>query len=156
MKTVLIGLALLAAVPMLRAAEPEGFALWKRDAIQKTGKDLAAKIDAQKFAFKEFGNYGNHMIGLSHREADGGAEVHETQVDIFIVESGKATLIVGGTLLEPKTVKPNEIRGTGLEGGTTSVLTAGDIVHIPAKVPHQLKIAAGTAFNYTVIKVDTK
>jgi len=31
----------------------------------------------------------------------------------------------------------------------------GDIVHIPANVPHQLKIAAGTKLTYLVIKVDT-
>jgi hypothetical protein len=29
-------------------------------------------------------------------------------------------------------------------------------VHIPANVPHQLKIAAGKKFTYTVVKVDIK
>src|SRR5262249_23128287 len=153
-KTVLIALTLLGGVTLLRAADPEGFGLWKSDSIQKTGSDLAGKIDEQKFAFKEFGNYGNHMIGLSHREGDGSAEMHETQVDIWIVDSGEATLVLGGTIVEPKTVKPHEIRGKAIDGGTTSALTAGDIVHIPAKVPHQLKIATGKTFNYTVIKVD--
>ena len=128
--------------------------MWKRDAIQKTGEDLSGKTDEQKFAFKEFGNYGNHMIGLSHREGDGSAEMHETQVDIWIVESGEATLVLGGTILEPKTVKPHEVRGRSIEGGSTSQLGPGDIVHIPAKVPHQLKI--GKSFTYTVIKVDSQ
>jgi mannose-6-phosphate isomerase-like protein (cupin superfamily) len=154
MKTVFIALALLGGVAVLRAADPEGFGLWKSDAIQRSGNDLAGKIDEQKFAFKEFGNYGNHMIGLSHREGDGSAEMHETQVDIWIVESGAATLVLGGTIVEPKTVKPHEIRGKAIEGGTTSALMAGDIVHIPAKVPHQLKIEK--SFTYTVIKVDSK
>lgn len=154
MKTVLMILVLLGGVTLLRAADPEGFGLWKRDAIQKTGEDLSGKTDEQKFAFKEFGNYGNHMIGLSHREGDGSAEMHETQVDIWIVESGEATLVLGGTILEPKTVKPHEVRGRSIEGGSTSQLGPGDIVHIPAKVPHQLKI--GKSFTYTVIKVDSQ
>ncbi len=96
------------------------------------------------------------MIGISHREGDGSAEMHEAQVDIWIVESGEATLVLGGKIVEPKTVKPHEIRGTSIDGGTISQLTAGDIVHIPVKIPHQLKIAAGKTFTYTVIKVDSK
>ena len=102
------------------------------------------------------GTYQNHLLGVSHREGDGSAELHETQVDIWIVESGEATLVLGGTIVEPKTVKPHEVRGSSIEGGATKQLTPGDIVHIPANVPHQLKIAAGKTFTYTVIKVDSK
>jgi mannose-6-phosphate isomerase-like protein (cupin superfamily) len=77
-------------------------------------------------------------------------------VDIFFVEAGEATLVLGGKIVEPKTVKPHEIRGTSIEGGTTMQLTPGDIVHIPVKVPHQLKIAPRKTFTYTVVKVDAK
>jgi mannose-6-phosphate isomerase-like protein (cupin superfamily) len=137
------------------AADPQGFGLWKGSEIQSAATELAPKIDEQKFAWKQFGTYGNHYIGVSHREGDGSAEIHETQVDIWIVDSGEATLVLGGTMVDPKTVKPHELRGTSIEGGTTYQLAAGDIVHIPVKVPHQLKIAAGKAFTYTVIKVDS-
>jgi mannose-6-phosphate isomerase-like protein (cupin superfamily) len=156
MKTVLIALVLLGGVTVSRATDPEGFGLWKNDAIQKTGHDLEGKIDDQKFAFQQLGNYDNHMIGISHRAGDGSAEMHETQVDIFFVEAGEAMLVLGGKIIEPKTVKSHEIRGTSIEGGTTVQLTPGDIVHIPVKVPHQLKIAPGKTFTYTVVKVDAK
>jgi quercetin dioxygenase-like cupin family protein len=62
---------------------------------------------------------------------------------------------VGGTMVAPKTVKPHEVRGSSIEGGETKQLGPGDIVHIPAKIPHQLKIKSGTKFTYTVIKVDS-
>jgi mannose-6-phosphate isomerase-like protein (cupin superfamily) len=156
MKVLLLTVLLLCCVPALRAADPEGFGLWKGGAIQKSGSDLAAKIDEQKFAWQPLGDYGNHLIGISHREGDGSAEMHETQVDIWIVDSGEATLVLGGKITEPKTVKPHEIRGKSIEGGTTSQLTTGDIVHIPTRVPHQLKVAPGKNFTYTVIKVDSK
>lgn len=149
------GLLFLALATFANAAEPEGFGLWKGSDIQNAAAELAPKIDEQKFAWKQFGTYANHYIGVSHREGDGSAEIHETQVDIWIVESGEATLVLGGTMIAPKTVKPHEIRGTSIEGGTTYQLTAGDIVHIPVKIPHQLKIAAGKTFTYTVIKVDS-
>lgn len=156
MKTVLIVAMLLGGVTMSGAADPEGFELWKAEVIQKSGVHLAGKIDEQKFAFQQLGTYDNHMIGIAHREGNGSAEMHETQVDILIVQSGEATMVLGGKIVDPKTVKPHEIRGTSIDGGTTSELAAGDIVHIPVKVPHQLKIAAGKTFTYTVIKVDSK
>lgn len=147
--------AFFASASWLWAADPEGFGLWKGSAVVKTGTELAGKIDDQKFAWQPLGTYGNHLIGISHREGDGSAEVHETQADIMVVDEGEATLIVGGTMVNPKTVKPHEVRGSSIEGGETKQLGPGDIVHIPAKVPHQLKIKAGTKFTYTVVKVDT-
>ena len=147
---------LLASATWLHAADPEGFGLWKGAMVRSSGMELAGQIDEQKFAWKPLATYENHLMGISHREGDGSAELHETQADIMIVESGAATLIVGGTLVAPKTVKPHEVRGSAIEGGETKQLVQGDVVHIPAKVPHQLKIPNGTEFTYLVIKVDAK
>jgi mannose-6-phosphate isomerase-like protein (cupin superfamily) len=73
-------------------------------------------------------------------------------MDVWIVQDGAATLIVGGTMVQPKTVKPHEIRGTSIDGGETKPLKPGDIVPIPVKMPHhhQLKIAPGKTFTYLV------
>jgi mannose-6-phosphate isomerase-like protein (cupin superfamily) len=155
MKMLPMVLLLLASTTWLRAADPEGFGLWKGTAVKNSGKELASKIDDQKFAWQPLGTYQNHLMGISHREGDGSAELHETQVDILIVESGEATLVVGGTMVAPKIIKPHEVRGTSIEGGEIKQLTLGDVVHIPAKVPHQLKIASGKTFTYLVVKVDS-
>ncbi|MGC1449662.1 MAG: hypothetical protein WA830_06440 [Candidatus Sulfotelmatobacter sp.] len=148
-------LVFLTSATLLDASDPDGFALWKGDAVRKSGEELAGQLDDQKFAWKSFGTYGNHYMGISRREGDGSAEVHETQVDVWIVQAGEATLIVGGTMVQPKTVKPHEIRGPSIDRGEIKQLTPGDIIHIPAKVPHQLKIAPGKTFTYLVIKVDS-
>lgn len=147
-------LAILTLATLSHAGDPDGFHVWKGATVQNADKELAGKMDDQKFAWLPLGTYDNHLIGISHREGDGSAELHETQADIFIVDSGEATLILGGTIVDPKTAKPHEIRGASITGGTSQQLTAGDIVHIPAKVPHQLKISK--SFTYTVIKVDSK
>lgn len=149
-------LALFISATALAATDPEGFALWKATVVKNSREELSHKIDDQKFAWQGLGTYDNHLIGISHREGDGSAELHETQTDIMIVDSGNATLIVGGTMVAPKTIKPHEVRGTSIMGGETKQLSPGDIVHIPANIPHQLKIADGTKFTYLVIKVDTK
>lgn len=140
----------------VRAADPSGFGLWKASMVKQSSEELSHKIDDQKFSWQGLGTYDNHLIGISHREGDGLAELHETQTDIMIVDEGKAMLIVGGTMVAPKTIKPHEVRGTSIEGGETKEIGPGDIIHIPSNIPHQLKIAAGSKFTYLVIKVDNK
>jgi mannose-6-phosphate isomerase-like protein (cupin superfamily) len=156
MKMLFAAVLLLVSATWLNASDPQGFALWKAAEIQHSGKELAGTINEQKFANKSLAIYDNHSLTISHREGDGLAELHETQADIFVVESGTATLVVGGTMSDPKTLKPHELRGSSIQGGEMKQIAPGDVVHIPAKVPHQLKIPAGTTFVYLVVKVDIK
>jgi len=90
---------------------------------------------------------------LSRREADGVVEWHETQADIFFVQSGSATLLVGGTMVGGETVEPHEKRNGSIQGGIRRKLAAGDVVRIPPKVPHQLLLDGAPNFTYFVVKV---
>ena len=123
-----------------------------------SAKDLAAlerQLDQRRspFASKDLARYGNHYTMLAFREATGSAEVHEHETDLFVVESGEATLLSGGTVVSPRIEKAGEIRGASIQGGQRRRLAAGDIVHIPARVPHQLLIDKGQKFAYFVLKV---
>ena len=139
-------------IPMLLAwitpsrGDPEGFAVW-------TGQ--VSRIAEQQISWDQIGVYNNHLIGVSYLRDDGPAELHESQVEICIVQEGEATLVVGGTILKPETIKPHEVRGTSIKGGGETQLREGDIVHISADVPHQLKVAPGKDFIYTAIRVDS-
>jgi len=97
--------------------------------------------------------YPNHYTMLAYRNQSGGGEVHEQFADIFVVLQGSATLITGGKLVDPSTTKPGELHGTAVEGGTETALSEGDVVHIPAHLPHQLLIQSGQDFIYYVVKV---
>jgi mannose-6-phosphate isomerase-like protein (cupin superfamily) len=94
------------------------------------------------------------MISLRHK--NGGAEVHENFADLFFVVKGKATLLSGGEVQDPKTSSPGEIRGSSVKGGSSTVLKEGDFVHIPAGVSHQLLVTDGDTFLYFVVKVKEK
>ena len=152
-KTMLAVLAL-AAVPLL-AADPPGFVIWSGSELKGYGKKLAPKMNEKKVASERLATFGNHLAMIAHREADGEAELHETQADIFVVQGGAATLVVGGEMVDGKTTAPGEVRGPSIKGGERKTLGPGDIVHIPAKVPHQLLMPAGKPFTYFVVKVDT-
>lgn len=152
-----MSLLLLGTVMALSAAtEPPGFEIWPGLQLKELGKQLAPKVDAQHVALQQLGKYDNHGVLFIHREGNGEAELHETQVDLFFVQNGQATLVVGGAMVEGRTTAPHEIRGSAINGGSSRKLSAGDVVHIPAGVPHQVMVESGKQFDYVVIKVDVK
>jgi uncharacterized RmlC-like cupin family protein len=108
-------------------------------------------------ASETLGHWGNHLLLKTRRESSNGqAELHEKQSDLIVIQSGLATIIIGGTIVNGKTTAPNEIRGTSIEGGKRQALKAGDIVHVPPKTPHQVLLDAGQTLDYVVLKVDSQ
>jgi mannose-6-phosphate isomerase-like protein (cupin superfamily) len=148
-----LALALLLAGLALPAGDPPGFYLWKSAELKGFSKTLAPKMSDKKVASQIIADYGNYRFMVAHREGSGDAEYHATQADVFFVQSGEATLVVGGELVDGKTTAPNEMLAPSIKGGTEKKLAAGDVVTIPAKVPHQVKLEAGKEFTYFVVKV---
>jgi mannose-6-phosphate isomerase-like protein (cupin superfamily) len=97
--------------------------------------------------------YPNHYTMLITRHEDGQSELHAHIADVFFVVEGEAALWTGGTMESGKATDPGELRGSGLKGATSVSLKRGDVVHIPANVPHQLRLTRGTTFTYFVVKV---
>jgi uncharacterized RmlC-like cupin family protein len=141
----------LLAMPLF-GADPEGFAMYSGSDIK--ARTNAAKLDDHKVGLDRVATWGNHGLLAIRREGDGEAEVHDTQVDVIFVTSGEGTLIVGGTVVEPRTTAPGEIRGKSIKGGVSKKMSPGDVIHIPAKVPHQMLVPKLLTFE--VVKVDTK
>ncbi len=94
----------------------------------------------------------NYMVHASRREAPGMAEVHTLDTDIIYVLDGTATFITGGTVAEPKTTAPNEIRGKSIQNGETRRLVKGDVIIVPANTPHWF-VETTKPFLYYVVKV---
>lgn len=152
-------LACLLAIPTLASgptdAPPEGFEHWTASSIKETVQTLKQKAasDPNHIASERLVDFPNETFMLAHREVDGKPEWHETQADVFVVESGSATLIVGGTLENAETVSPHEKRNGTIQGGARVPLAAGDIVRIPARTPHELLLNGSGEFDYFVVKV---
>lgn len=91
---------------------------------------------------------------LAFRSRSGAGELHLHFADIFTIVDGHATLVTGGQLIDPRDSHPGEMAGTGVKGGSAQELHAGDIVHIPAGMPHQMQVAPGETVTYFVVKVE--
>ena len=92
-----------------------------------------------------------YRVHASHRDAAGVGEVHRKDADIIYVLEGTAEFVTGGTLVEPKTIAPDEIRGKEIAGGETRHLSKGDVIIVPAGTPHWFK-EVSAPFNYYVVK----
>lgn len=140
----------------LPAGAPSGFEIWTGTQLKAFSKSLVPKMTPQKVATQQLGNFGNHTFMVAHREGNGEAELHLTQADVFIVQTGDATLVIGGTVVDGKTTQPNEIRGASINGGEKKKLGPGDVVHIPANIAHQLMVDSGKQFTYAIVKIESK
>jgi mannose-6-phosphate isomerase-like protein (cupin superfamily) len=152
---VLLALAVPVLVVAAQEAAPPGFEQWTTASLKQDGQKLRvdATTDPHHFAVELLADFPNDSAMLVHRESDGQAEWHETQADVFFVQSGSATLLVGGTLMNGETVSPHEKRNGTIQGGARRKLSAGDIIRIPARTPHQLLLEGSPEFNYFVVKV---
>jgi glc operon protein GlcG len=92
-----------------------------------------------------------YMVHASRREQPGMAEIHTKDADIVYVLDGTASLVTGGTPVHAKPTAPDELRGERIEGGETRQLAKGDVIIIPAGVPHWFK-EVSSPFLYYVVK----
>ena len=83
----------------------------------------------------------------------GTAEVHEKSVDTWRVLSGSAKFILGGKLKDPTSSKPGEWRSDVIEGGEEIEVSEGDVIDVPAGVPHQLD-AANSRIELLIVKIN--
>ena len=92
-----------------------------------------------------------YKIHASRREGPGLAEVHDRETDVVYVLEGSATLVTGGTMVEGKVTEPGQVRGPSIRGGETRRIGKGDVLVIPAGVPHWFKEVSGP-LTYFVVK----
>ena len=92
------------------------------------------------------------QVVVARRTRPGEVEVHEAFADILVVRAGRATMMVGGTVAGNRQTGPGEWRGGTITGATAFKLAPGDVLWIPAGVPHQVSMPDGGDFTYLVVK----
>jgi mannose-6-phosphate isomerase-like protein (cupin superfamily) len=100
--------------------------------------------------------YPHHYTMLAFRSHSGGGELHENYADLFYILDGRATVVTGGALVDRHTSGPGEVRGSSVDGGARQDVAAGDVVHIPAGMTHQMLVPEGSTITYFVVKVQEK
>jgi mannose-6-phosphate isomerase-like protein (cupin superfamily) len=104
----------------------------------------------------QLGRFEGLTNAVTTRDSSGIHERHEFFTDIFVVQKGSARLLTGGTVDGQKETSPGEWRGGTIRGGTTTELHPGDVVVIPAGIPHQMLLNPGERIAYLAFKVAKK
>ena len=152
MMTLRVLVVAILVVPVF-AADPPGFAIWKSSELRQRDAALLKMVGPDHSARETLADYGDHRFRMLYRDADGVPEQHDNIVDVVIVQTGEGTLLVGGKMINPRaSIGAGEYSGTGIEGGERHSLGPGDVVHIPAKIPHSFLVPKGKHITYVLVK----
>jgi mannose-6-phosphate isomerase-like protein (cupin superfamily) len=143
MKPLLSGLSLGAAMALVLAAAANQPSVTFVD-HQKVAASLAKGGDLVKAP--------DLIVLGAHRNGAGQVEVHDRETDVMYVVDGEATIVTGGTMIGGKVTAPGQWRGKEIQGGTAQRLAKGDVMVIPAGIPHWFK-EVPQSISYYVVKV---
>ncbi len=119
------------------------------DAATYIGHDKVAEALAKGGSLATNKTY---TVSGAHRNAAGQVEMHEKETDILYITDGEATFVTGGTMVGGKMSKAGQWLGSDITGGDTHHLTKGDVITIPAGMPHWFK-EVPKSVSYFVVKV---
>jgi mannose-6-phosphate isomerase-like protein (cupin superfamily) len=103
------------------------------DLIEKAKRDRKPDQANVLEPILELGGYDGH---LEYRASVGNATLHETEVELFYVIDGSATLTTGGKLVNEKRTDAANLNGSAIEGGTKRNIAKGDWILVPQNTPH--------------------
>jgi mannose-6-phosphate isomerase-like protein (cupin superfamily) len=96
------------------------------------------------------------LVVLAQRREAGLVEYHDRTNHVFIMVEGEATMVAGGTMVDPKRTAPDQMRAPSLNGGTTYHLSKGDVITIPAKTPHWFKEVPTKTVAYYAVNIESE
>ena len=139
------------ATAQAAAAPTDKAAYFANDDLQAIWKDLEARQVINKRVLEG----GSHSINIRIVKEGDAPLIHAQSADVWVVTGGGATAITGGQLVDGKK-RPNvdDEAGTSIRGGVERALKPGDVLYVPAGVPHGFKDIEG--FRAFLIRFDTK
>lgn len=158
---------LLALSPNLLAQQPTTATYVPRHEIMTVFEHMGTTID-QQIRVVDIGDELNVAVGILQRigtRTEGeavNAILHHEVTEVYYVLSGSGTLVTGGEVTESSEFAPDNISVLELIGpsgsrtvinGHTKTISEGDVVVIPAGVPHGFKNIQGQ-ITYLSIRVD--
>jgi mannose-6-phosphate isomerase-like protein (cupin superfamily) len=138
----------MAATPAL-AAEPSGGPF--RMTSAELAKAVAKTTDGLATSQLPTGAKGPTVV-VARRLQTGEVEVHDNMNDVFVVNAGRASVLVGGKVEGNRLTTPGEWRGGKISGAKSYDLGPGDVLWIPAGLPHLVVVPKGGDFTYMAFK----
>ena len=132
----------LAAPLSAQTVAPTGFAT--PGDVQALVERIGAGMQpGQIFAMAPLVRAGASVASVEYWKGPGRPAVHPSDAEYAMVVAGAGTLVSGGTMTNPEVTNPGLTQGRRIDGGTSRPLAPGDIIMIPAGVPHWFGVTGG-------------
>ncbi|WP_374293502.1 cupin domain-containing protein [Sphingomonas sp.] len=136
-------LSLLLVAAVAQSADPPA-AVADSAEIRTAVAEMAAEMrEGQGFHYRPLLRDGRTVAALEYWKAPGRPAVHPAEAEYAVVIEGAGTLVSGGTMTEPRETRPGLVEGARIEGGATRALHPGDVILVPAGVPHWFGVTGG-------------
>ena len=94
-----------------------------------------------------------HDVQIIHRAGYTQPEIHATKWDLYVVLDGSGTVRLGGERVNWIEGRPPEEQRPQLAGAQDFQITKGDMLHVPARVWHQVVVEPGESMTYALVNV---
>ncbi len=132
--------------------DPPGFGLWRAEELAQHNETIVANVRADGSSRMTLADYGeggrSHRLRYIRRDRDGWPELHEDIIDVVFVQSGQGEVMVGGEM-----VGRSNVPGARILGGESYPVSAGDVIHIPAQMPHAYLTTRGNHISYVLLRM---
>lgn len=142
---------------------PEEYLHWDADAYEAKKAELEKRLAdgsgiwGTGFAFDrviQAADYRPHSMSIVLRRGYTQPEIHQLKWDLYVILEGSGTILVGGERTGWLEGRPPEEQHPELDGAQAFHVTEGDIVHVPARVWHQVVLDEGQEMMYALINVN--
>jgi hypothetical protein len=149
LRTVLLAAAffLPAGVALAQGAAPMSDVKPFRASADIDGLIAKAKAQPPKpLIIQKIVGTGAYSANLEYRAgAAAPASIHDNENELMVFVQGTGTFTSGGALVDGTRSNPANQSGTSISGGTPQHVAKGDVLIVPAGVPHQITPDAGSA-----------
>ena len=141
--------------PVFQGSAPD-FIRWSAEHLSQRDAALSMLMRPDHSARETLADYNNpsgaHRFRYIRRDADGVPEQHVGIEDVVFIQSGEGTIVVGGKMIG-QTGSNGEYTGTEIQDGRRYAVAAGDVLHLPADVPHRYLVPEGGHVTYVLIRM---
>mgnify|MGYP001357814893 FL=1 len=134
------------------AVDQPGFLLWSALELEQRNAQLGRTIREDGSSRETLADYltptRSHRFRFIRRDRDGLPEQHDNIEDYVYIQSGQGTILVGGQM----SGRTGDL-GTEIIGGSRYSVGAGDVLRIPAGIPHAYLVGDGGHITYALVRV---
>ena len=132
--------------------DPPGFGLWAASELAQRNEVIIERMRTDFSTRETLADYGaggnSHRLRFIRSDRDGVPELHQDIIDVVFIQSGNGTVHFGGAM-----IGQSNVPGARINDGAQISITAGDVLHIPARMPHAYLSAGNYHISYVFVRI---